>query len=365
MKPGGRKYSLSIWGLALGYFIFYTPYSGLTKALSLGLLPGMNGPVSGLELLPASVMATIISMYGFITVMRWWKHAGRRELFGVSIPCPCRQTFLSGLCTATIIGTTTLSFTFSGISVVFMLVLLRGGVLIIAPIVDAILKRRVRWFSWAAMILSFAALLVALGDDGGRKVTFIATLDVLAYLTGYFFRFQFMTKLAKNDNKEATLRYFVEEQIVATPALLTALALFAFLGADDGMMKLRRGFSTFLVSDMLGPALLVGFFYAALCVCTTFIFLDRRENTFCIPMHCGSSMLAGIAASYALTVFFAQKVVSAPQVMSAGLIIIALAFLSPLHHLDLYLEKLRHVISKRGSILLLRRKAKSAGASGD
>jgi hypothetical protein len=29
--------------LGLGFYLFYTPYSGLTKALSSGLLPGTNG----------------------------------------------------------------------------------------------------------------------------------------------------------------------------------------------------------------------------------------------------------------------------------------------------------------------------------
>jgi protein-tyrosine-phosphatase len=346
MKPGIRKFGLGIWGLGLGYFVFYTPYSGLTKALSLGLLPGMTGPLSGLVLLPASVMATVVTMLGFITAMGWWRHAGRREWFGVSVPFPGRFTFLSGLCTATIIGTTTLAFTFSGVSVVFILVLLRGGVLIIAPLVDAIFKRRVRWFSWSAMIVSLAALMVALGDVGGYKMTLIASLDIAAYLTAYFFKFQFMTRLAKSDDKDASLRYFVEEQIVATPALLLALALLALIGAGDGMMELRSGFTTFMVSDGVIPALLVGLFYAGLCVCTTFIFLDRRENTFCIPMHCGSSMLAGVAASFGLTLLFAQRLVSVPQLVSAGLIIVALLFLSPLHHFELYAGRFKRYLAR-------------------
>ena len=37
-----RIYGLGIWGLGLGYYLFYTPYSGLTKALSQGLLPGVG-----------------------------------------------------------------------------------------------------------------------------------------------------------------------------------------------------------------------------------------------------------------------------------------------------------------------------------
>jgi hypothetical protein len=44
-----RKYSLEIWALGLGFYVFYTPYSGLTKALSSGLLAGTNGRDDGIH----------------------------------------------------------------------------------------------------------------------------------------------------------------------------------------------------------------------------------------------------------------------------------------------------------------------------
>src|ERR1044072_6790361 len=112
-----RRYSLLIWGLGLGYYLSYTPYSGLTKALSSGLLPGTHGAVSGPLLLPVSVLATAAGMLGFMTIKGWWKYAGRREFFGVSVPFPRRLTFLSGVCMATIMGTTTLGLTVRGLSV--------------------------------------------------------------------------------------------------------------------------------------------------------------------------------------------------------------------------------------------------------
>ena len=91
MLNAQRKYGLGIWGLGLGFYLFYTPYSGLTKALSNGLLPGTHGPVRGAVLLPVSAIATVVGMLGFITAMRWWKYAGRREFFGISIPFPRRS----------------------------------------------------------------------------------------------------------------------------------------------------------------------------------------------------------------------------------------------------------------------------------
>jgi protein-tyrosine-phosphatase len=336
-----RKYNLEIWALGLGFYVFYTPYSGLTKALSSGLLTGTNGPVKGTVLLPISAIATVIGMLGFITVMRWWKYAGRREFFGVQIPFPRPLTFLSGVCMATIMGTTTLAFTFGGLSIVLVLVLLRGGTLIIAPTVDRIVGRRVRWFSWAAMLVSLAAVLVVLSDAANYVLTIAAIIDVAAYLTAYFFKLQFMSRLAKSDQRSATLRYFVEEQMVASPLLVIALVVMAFIGAGDVMMGFREGLTTFATTPGAFFAALVGLFYAALCICTTLIFLDRRENTFCMPMHCGSSMLSGFTATAILAYFYGQSSPTAAQNVSAGLIIVALGVLSPLHHFDRYVSKLK------------------------
>ncbi len=334
-----RRYSLAIWALGLGYYISYTPYSGLTKALSNGLLPGTGGPVKGPVLLPISAIATVIGMFSFITVKGWWKYAGRREFFGYQIPFPRLLTFLSGVCLATIMGTTTLAFSFAGLSIVLVLVLLRGGTLIIAPLVDHIVGRRVRWFSWTAMVVSLAAVLMALSDASTYTLTIVAVIDVAAYLAAYFFKLQFMSHLAKSDDRSATLRYFVEEQIVASPLLVVVLVVLALIGAGDVMMGFRTGLTSFAMTPGAFYAVLVGLSYAALCICTTLIFLDRRENTFCVPMHCGSSMLSGFTATAILALLFNQSGPTMAQNVSAGFLVIALGFLSPLHHFDRYFKR--------------------------
>jgi protein-tyrosine-phosphatase len=343
-----RIYGLGIWSLGLGYFLFYAPYSGLTKALSKGLLPGTRGPISGTILLPASVMAVTAGMLCFITVMDWWKYAGRREFLGISIPFPRPLTFLSGICMATIMGTTTLVFSLEGVSIVLVLVLLRGGVLIIAPLVDRIVGRRVRWFSWTAMLTSLTAVLFVLADASNYKLTIAAIITVAAYLTAYFVKFQLMSTLAKTDDKDATLRYFVEEQMIAAPLLLLTLVVLALIGTGEAMMGFRLGLTTFLYSREAIFALMIGLLYAGLCICTTFIFLDRRENTFCVPMHCGSSMMAGLAATCVIDLLFHSTSTSGSQLISAGLIVMALALLSPLHHFQ---RVLRNVRARLSSIL--------------
>jgi protein-tyrosine-phosphatase len=247
---------------------------------------------------------------------------------------------------ATIMGTTTLAFTFAGLSIVLVLVLLRGGTLIIAPVVDHIVGRRVRWFSWAAMFLSLLAVSAVLVDAANYKLTVVAIIDIAAYLAAYFFKLQFMSRLAKSDEKSATLRYFVEEQMVASPLLVIALVVLAFIGAGDVMLGFRTGLTTFLTSQAAVFTAMVGLFYAGLCICTTLIFLDRRENTFCMPMHCGSSMLSGFTATAVLAYFFNQTSPSSAQMISAGFIVIALGFLSPLHHFDRSLARLKSALER-------------------
>lgn len=337
-----RKYTLGIWALGLGYYLSYTPYSGLTKGLSSGLFTG--SPVAGPVLLPISAIATVIGMFGFITAKGWWKYAGRREFFGVQVPFPRPLTFLSGVCLATIMCATTLAFTFGGLSIVLVLVLLRGGTLVIAPIVDRIVGRRVRWFSWTAMFVSLAAVLTALSDASTYALTLAAGIDVAAYLVAYFFKLQFMSRLAKSEEREATLRYFVEEQMVASPLLVITLVVLASIGATPVMLGFRTGLTTFVTTPGALFAALVGFSYAALCVCTTLIFLDRRENTFCVPMHCGSSMLSGFTATAMLAYFFNLSGPTTGQGVGAGLLIIALGFLSPLHHFDRYWVKIKRAL---------------------
>jgi general stress protein CsbA len=327
-----RRYNLRIWGLALGYFSFYAPYCALIKATTTGLLPGAGGPITGFVLLPSTVIATAVVMMASTSVFGWWKYAGRRQIFGVSVICPSPLVLLSGFGTAVIIGTTTLAYTYTGISILFALLLMRGGVLVIAPAVDVLFRRKVRWFSWIALALTLAALLVALADVNNYQMTVIAGLNIVAYLAGYLLRLPCINELAKSDDKNVTYRYLVEEQTVAAILLVAIPAVFAVIGKGGIMTDLRHGFTSFFDSSVTAPGLLIGALYAGLYFFGTLIYLDRRENTFCIPLNRCSSLLAGIFATYELASLFKESPPSVAQLSSSGLIIGALLFLSPLHH---------------------------------
>ena len=116
-----RLADFGIWAFAFGYFAAYVPYSTAAKALSDGLFAGQTGRISGFSLLPLSVAASVVGMLVFLTAMGWWKHATHRTILGRSLPTPTWVTAVSGLLTSGIIVTTTLAYTFKGVSIVFMM----------------------------------------------------------------------------------------------------------------------------------------------------------------------------------------------------------------------------------------------------
>lgn len=328
MEAKKDQSNLGIWALALGYFACYVPYSALTKAMSGGLFSGMERGFDGLELLPSTVLSSAVGMIVFLTVRGWWKHASQFQLGSLSLPRPTRWTFLSGLATAAVVATTTLAYTFEGVSIVFMMLLMRGGMLVIAPLVDAVSGRKVRWFSWVALGLSLAALLVAVMETKSYELSVVATVDVFIYLLAYFVRLRFMSRLAKSEKGSANVRFFVEEQMVATPAMVLFLAVLALWGANEAMLTVRAGFTTFLSSGYLPTAILIGLLSQGTGIFGGLILLDKRENTFTVPVNRSSSILAGVVATYSLWLLADQRAPNGTELIGAGLIIAAILVLS-------------------------------------
>ncbi|WP_233261267.1 hypothetical protein [Vitiosangium sp. GDMCC 1.1324] len=327
MELTNHRRDLAIWGYALGYFACYAPYSALTKALSLGALEGMPRGVSGFELLPWSTLASGVGMFLFLTARGWWRYASTRTVLGVRVPFPGPWTFLSGLCSAAIIATTTLAYTFSGTSIVFMMLLMRGGVLILAPLVDVLSQRRVAWPSWVALGLSFAAVGVATAPGVDARVSVAALVDLGVYLLGYFFRLRFMSHLAKGHDASASIRYFVEEQMVATPALVVALVGAALIGEGPVLSDIRHGFTELLVRGRVLEELLVGVLSQGTGVFGGLILLDHRENSFSVPVNRASSILAGVVATGLLSVLLGLPGAGKRELLGAALVMGAMLVL--------------------------------------
>jgi hypothetical protein len=229
MESTKRQHTLEIWTLTLGYFLFYIPYSGLSKAVTSGLLSG-GTPIPGPALLPAAGISTAICVILFITARGWWKYGRKLRVLGLNIIFPRRQTVISGVGFTTIILTTTLAYSFNGVSIVLALVLMRAGVLIMSPLIDRIFHRRVRWFSWVGLILSLAALAVSFSDIHEYRLGIAALLNLAAYLAGHALRIPSMTRIAKTGDASTARAYFVEEQVVAMAALICIPSALSRLG---------------------------------------------------------------------------------------------------------------------------------------
>ncbi len=323
------KLHFSIWGLALCYFIFYVPYSALTKALSTGLFSNGFSSISGFVMLPTVLIGTVIGFLVILTATGWWKHAGTIKLFGKKIPFVTnKHTILSGIATAVIIATTTIAYSFVNISIVFAALLMRGGVLFLAIFVDTIYHRKIQWYSWLAFGLTLCALLIGFSQKSGFALSMAAAINIVAYLAGYFFRLQFMTYTAKTSDATSNYTYFVEEMIAAMITILVLPLLFAIINYGQIMHDLRAGYLSFFSSGFLVYTLLIGALYSCLYVFGSRIYLDQRENTFCIPINRCASLLAGVMAAIILSAIYNQQFYTTSQLMGSVVLILAIITLS-------------------------------------
>lgn len=319
---------VGIWIFALGYFLAYVPYALLTKALSGGSLPGVEVAPSGLALLPLTTGVSAIGMIAFLGLSGLWRRARRVRVAGVSLPFPRAVTWISGACTALIVVTTTLAYTFDGTSIVTMMLLMRGGVLVIAPVVDAVSRRHVRWFSWVALVISFGAVVAAVAPSSGAiTIGAAAGLDAAIYLAAYFARLRAMSAEAKRD-RDANLRFFVEEQLVATPLAMCGLVVLGALLTGEMGDALTGGAWEVLTGPAMPWAVVIGLCSQATGIFGALVLLDARENSFSVPVNRASSVLAGVVATLLLAVALGGAWPSGAELAGAAMIVLAIVVLS-------------------------------------
>jgi protein-tyrosine-phosphatase len=314
--------------LAVGYFVWYTPYAALTRALSSDLVPGIDIANRGFVLLPAAALGSLVGAPLFLAATGWWRYIGTRRVLGRMRRFPSRTMIIAGFFMALVIATTTLNYTFAGVSILFMLLMMRGGILILSPLVDALRRRRVQVYSWVALGLSVTAVIVALSDVTSYVLTIGAVLSLTVYFIGYIGRFSIMSRVAKTGKESVDRRYLAEEALssaVWQVALCVVLALVLPGAWGDA---LREGFSSFLFSPGAIPAFGIGLLYSALYVYGTLIYLDPREYTWCVPANRCASLLSGLVASFGLAWLTGIATPGTGQLIATGFIGLAIAALS-------------------------------------
>lgn len=325
-----------VWLVCAVYFLCYIPFIAFNRVLSADHL-ALGETMGGAEVLPLATMASVAIMVLFVLASGWWRLAGQRRLGRWTLPWPGRWTALSGLCTAVILTTATMIFSL-GVPIVLAMLLMRGGTLVIAPIVDVLTGRRVHPTSWFALALAAGALVVAVSGRLAGAWNVAATMCIAAYLVAYFIRLQFMSRLAKSEDTDRTKRYFVEEQLVTAPLTLLLLGVAAVLGGTLGVegffAAVHRGFTAYWTLALVALAVAVGVFSQLVGIFGTLIFLNPRENSFSIALNRASSTVSGVAAALLLAVLFGTALPGASELTGVGLVLLAIAVLSQRERFD-------------------------------
>lgn len=326
---------LGMVSLFLGCFASYIPFTMLTKMATKGLFEGMNGAgFNGSQIQAVIAIANFIIMFGFITLAGWWKYATHSKFLRISFPRPQWFTVISGICTIAQILTVVLIYTFSGISIIFATLLMKGASLMAAPIVDLLSKKRKRKIYWPSLVaagLALISLFIAFFEKVGTEMTWPCFIVIITYTLSYSVKLFTMSNFAKSGDIEEKKRYFVEEQIVASPGLLFGLLIVGVNGTNTKIGSLTSdiwyGFATLPLTGYFWHIFALGSSSAIIGLFANLMLLDKRENTFCVAANRSASILAGVAATYILAIFYAQALPNSYMLISTAIIIFAIIFL--------------------------------------
>lgn len=319
---------MPLWVVSLLYMGCYVPYIVLTRLLATTPAAALGRPLSGLEILPASLIVSGVFTYLFVWLAGWWRSAHQRRVLGVPLVVPTRWTALSGLGTALILFTVPLSFTFEGVSIPFMQLLMRGDLLIIAPLVDVLGRRKVRWYSWLSLVLVALGMFVTVGERRGFQLPLLAWVTLALYTLGYFVRLWVMTRVAKTGAPGSIKMYFVEEKLVGIPLSVLFLAVLSGLGEGSAGEQLGFGFVAVWTSPQLGAICALAGLLFVVSIFSVVILLDKRENSFCVPMERSASILAGMIGTVVLQLAYGQKAITVAEAFGAALLVAAIVVLA-------------------------------------
>jgi hypothetical protein len=327
-----RLARMPLEGIVVLYFISYIPNIILTRLATSGVHPDRGRPLTGLETLPVSLIINLVLTYLFIWLSGWHRDAHGVNVGGTRLPVPTRYTVLSGVGTALVLFTVPLSFTFTNVSIPFIQLLMRGDILIIAPLVDFMFGRRVRWYSWMALVIVGIALTFVVHQRGGFHLPPLAIATVVLYTVGYFLRLAVMTRISKSGDASSVRGYFAEEKLIALPMSVVALAAVGFMGLGSQADELAWGFTQAWTDPVFLLLAGGGFTLTIISVFAAIILLNPRENSYCVPLERSSSLLAGLAAAYVLHAFWNQPAPTGSEIIGAVLLLAAILLLTIAPH---------------------------------
>jgi len=329
----------------IGYFVLYV-ITGISVKYFLGSpAQGFPGMIEINYLVYNTIGGNLLALV-VVLLFRWYRmESNSYSVFlGKKIPSELLYIIPSGICTAVVIPTTTLMYTLP-ISVMVAMVIMRGSIIVISRIIDAIqikqgiLHKKVFWEENVAVIfavIAVAANLVNLKPGSFDFLGSTAAMSILtAYLIAYSIRIYIMNyykntrgKGVKQDNKA----FFAIEQIAATITMLTA-GLILFYATDlfgwtaKQLLQFRQAFIT--PDSLWGWAMFSGLAFGLLAFFSVFIFMFKgRTATFAGLVNRLTSLIAGTAATLIFAIVFGGKYPVTEDWITLGFIFIAVAFLT-------------------------------------
>ena len=323
----------SLLRLCAGYFVFYVVTGVAVKYFQGPAELGFPG-MSGMAYLLCSTAGGSLLCLTVVTALGWWK-AG-----GVPRGLELLVMVVSGLCTAVVVPGTTLLYSLP-ISVMVAMVIMRGSIIVISRLVDAVqirqglVNRPVRVEENIAVgfaLMAVATHLVLAGADGFDFLDNPAAVTILgSYIGAYAVRIYLMNwfKNTRGDAPRTDNRaFFAWEQLVATTALAVITAALVAYGPPVPVVEGLR-------SALASPhpswpvALLAGGAFGIVAFFSVFIFLFKgRSATFVGLVNRLVSLVAGTAATLLSALLLGGDWPDATDWVSLGFIFVAVGFLA-------------------------------------
>ncbi len=342
--------------LCLGYFLLYTVTGVLAKFFTGGPTPRLtelaylfNNTLGG-----SAIALTVVLLF------RWTKLKSQQYITIGAWKVPVEALYIipSGICTAVIIPGTTLMYTMKGVSVMVAMVIMRGCIIIVSRLVDAlqirqgILTKKVyaeeNWaVAFALLALGTHLLFVPVvhiidrfgypaskffnlptgnsGFDlfhGVVLVMYVLAYSVRIYIMNYF-------KNTRGPGAQDNKSFFAIEQIAANLTMVVLVWLTLSIASAQEL-------PTKHLSDFIGAvhrpspmAILSGLPYGVLAFFSVFIFMFQgRTATFVGVVNRLISLLAGVAATLLTALWLSGKMPSIQDWTSVGFMLVAVYFLT-------------------------------------
>mgnify|MGYP001582879816 CR=1 FL=1 len=332
--------------LCIGYFTFYVITGIAAKLFTSGGADSFF-KMNQIEYMVYNTIGGMVTALGIVFVMKWYRLKSNQHIQfgGFSLPQEIKYIIPSGLMTAIVIPTTTLMYTFEGMSVMVAMVIMRSSVIIISRVVDAvqikqgILHKKVFMEENIAVLFALLAAGVNLYAVKAGDFDFIhntaAVSILLSYIIAYTIRIYIMNYFKNTRAKGVPLDnngFFGIEQIAAfTFVMLLSIMFFNgvnWFGWDvPQIVNFHNAFV--LPNTVWFWGVISGTAFGVVAFFSVFLFMFKgRTATFAGLVNRLTSLVAGTTATLLSAILLGAKYPKMQDWISLLFIFIAVGFLS-------------------------------------